>query len=69
MRLFFVNKGNGTAIELTGKYLEQLADSHLCAMFESTSAIYGCACPFDYETSVVNPGEKCGFEMYQRLNT
>lgn len=63
----FVNKGNGTAIELTGKYLEKLSDSHLCPMFEWTMDIYGCVCPFDYEMSVVNPGEKCGFEMYQML--
>ena len=61
----FINKGNGTAIELTGKYLNQQSDSYLCLMFESIFAVYGCACPFDYETSVVNPGEKCAFEMYQ----
>lgn len=61
----FINKGNGTAIELTGKYFNQRSDSYLCPMFESIFAVYGCACPFDYETSVVNPGERCAFEMYQ----
>jgi hypothetical protein len=63
----FINKGNGTAIELIGKYLNQQSDSFLCPMFESVFAVYGCACPFDYETSVVNPGEKCAFEMYQAI--
>jgi len=63
----FINKGNGTAIELTGKYLNQQSDSYLCPMFESVFAVYGCACPFDYETSVVNPGEKCAFKMYQTI--
>jgi len=63
----FTNKGNGTAIELTGKYLNQRSKSYLCPMFETVFAVYGCACPFDYEASVVNPGEKCAFEMYQEM--
>jgi len=65
----FVNKGNGAAIELTGKYFDKLLDSFLCPMFESASAVYGCACPFDYETNVVKTGEKCCFEMYRVINS
>lgn len=62
----FVNQGNGTGIELTLKYLEEPRDA-LAPLFKSTFAIYGCACPFDYETSVVNPMGKCCFEMYQKI--
>lgn len=65
----FTNKGNGVAIELTGKYLDKLSDSYLCPMFESVFAVYCCACPFDYETSVVKPEEKCCFEMYQIIDS
>ena len=63
----FINKGNGTAIELTGKYLEHLSGSYLCPLFESVNAVYGCACPFDYEKNVVILNEECSFEIYQKL--
>lgn len=64
--LSFFNKGNGTAIELRGKYNEKLSDD-LCPMCKTTWAIYGCACPFDYETSVVRPDNKCKFDLYQDI--
>lgn len=69
-RLYFVlsffNKGNGTAIELTGKYDEKISDD-LCPMCKTFWAVYGCACPFDYETSVVRPDNNCRFELYQNI--
>lgn len=64
--LSFFNKGNGTAIELTGKYNEKLSND-LCPMCKTSWAIYGCACPFDYETSVVRPDNKCRFDLYQDI--
>ncbi|SHJ89985.1 hypothetical protein SAMN02745248_01241 [Hathewaya proteolytica DSM 3090] len=64
----FTNEGNGTAIELTGKYIAGMSKDYLCPMCETISAIYGCGCPFDYETNVANPKGTCRFDMYQKRN-
>lgn len=68
--LFFTisvtNVGNGTAIELTGKYIDGISKESLCPMCETISAIYGCGCPFDYETNVATPKSTCRFDMYQK---
>lgn len=61
----FTNSGNGTAIELIGKYIAGMAGDQLCPMCETISAIYGCGCPFDHEINVVNPKGTCRFDMYQ----
>jgi len=62
----FTNEGNGTAIELTGKYIEEMSKNYLCPMCETVSAIYECGCPFDYETNVATPKGTCRFDMYQK---
>ena len=62
----FTNEGNGTAIELTGKYIEDMSKDYLCPMCETVTAIYGCGCPFDYETNVATPKSTCRFDMYQK---
>lgn len=63
----FTNKGNGTAINLTGKYLFNLSESYLCPMCKTFSSVYGCACPFDYETDVLKPNDISYMMLYQRL--
>lgn len=67
-QLFFSNKGNGTAIELTGKYLKHLSKENLCPLFESIIGVYGCSCPFDYVANTVRPNEECSFSLYQNFN-
>lgn len=62
----FTNEGNGTAIELTGKYIEDMSKDYLCPMCETATAIYGCDCPFDYETNVATLKSTCRFDMYQK---
>ena len=63
----FINRGKGLAVDLQGKYLDNLSGVQLCPMYESAVAVYGCACPFDYQKSIVASEETCVFEMYQSL--
>ncbi len=67
-RLHFTNKGNGTAVEIKGKYLDNLPGNYLCPVYKSESAIYGCACPIDFHTNVSMPNEKCYYEIYRISN-
>lgn len=66
-KIYFTNKGNGTATELMGKYLDDLPCSYLCPLYKSEKAVYGCALPFDFEVNVVNSNERCCFQVYQML--
>lgn len=61
----FSNEGNGTAINLKAKYLNEFDERYLCPMCKTSTAVYGCGLPFDFETDVVKPNGKCYFEMYQ----
>lgn len=66
--LTFVNKGNGTAIELKEKYIEK-SEYTLGLMCKTQVAEYGCCCPLENETSVVKSDGKCEFEIYQNIDT
>lgn len=63
----FTNKGNGIAIKLTGDYLSTLSESYLCPMCETFSAVYVCACPFDYETGILKINETSNMMLCQQL--
>ena len=59
----FKNIGNGTAINLTTKYLEP--NIKLCPVFKTHLATYCCSCPFDSNTAVARPNEICQLEITQ----
>lgn len=50
-----------------GKYIDELSRNNLCVMSETYLGIYGCSCPFNYESSIVRKDEKCRFSMYQNI--
>ena len=64
----FTNKGNGTAINVRGKYLSDESKEYLCPMCLTNVAVYGCACPFDYESDVLKFNDTSHMTMYQKLN-
>ena len=51
----FKNIGNGTAINLTTKYLE--SKTHLCPVCETDLATYCCTTPFDAYIAIARPDE------------
>lgn len=64
--ILFKNIGNGTAINLTTKYLE--SNTHLCPVCKTILATYCCAEPFDAYISVARPDEICQLTISQVLN-
>lgn len=60
LTLSFVNSGNGTAVHVMTKYIGKDEDElHSCTICSNAVAKYTCACPFDYEKSLVRPDEVC----------
>ncbi len=61
----FTNIGNGSAVELTVKYLN--IDNSPLAISDTFLATYHCSCPFDDFSSVVQPNNVCRFSVMQSL--
>lgn len=61
----FTNIGNGSAVELTVKYLND-NDSPM-AISDTFLATYNCSQPFDDFSSVVQPNNVCRFSVKQNL--
>ena len=61
--LYFVNAGNGTATCLATKYV----DDEINIIYDDGLGRYTCACPFNYEKSVVRPDEECTLEISREI--
>lgn len=59
----FKNIGNGTAINLTTKYLEMA--NILCPVHQTALATYCCIQPFDVYLAVARPDEECELSIAQ----
>ena len=63
----FSNIGNGSAVELTVKYL--FANDSSTAISDTFLATYLCSRPFDDFSSVVQPNNVCRFSVKQNLKS
>ena len=61
----FTNIGNGSAVELTVKYLNN--NEQPMAISDTFLAMYNCSRPFDDFSSVVQPNNVCRFSVKQKL--
>lgn len=58
----FVNKGNGTAVQMQGKYIN--VPEMIGPMCESHIGRYGCVQPFDMEDNIVMQEKECAITIY-----
>ncbi len=65
--IHFINKGNGTAINLTEKCISDSPELDLCPMCKTVSSVYGCACPFSFETDVLKINDTSYMMLYRKL--
>lgn len=64
LTLSFINAGNGTAIHVTTKYIGHGEEGLPSTTIYNNGLIkYTCACPFNFEKSVVRQDEVCSMDV------
>ncbi len=56
--IFLINKGNGIAIKVNGKYIGLIYENCLFPLCETNLAVYNCTSIFDDKIKVVRPEEE-----------